>query len=76
MIVPVALSAAELASYLAAVEAHPFASLLLAIVMVAFFRARGQQRLLRDNDSPNRTDQGDAAAKAPDVPGQFRTRSF
>lgn len=38
----ISLTAAELASYLAVIEAHPFASLLLAAVVVTFIRARSQ----------------------------------
>jgi hypothetical protein len=36
----IAFNAAEFSAYLAAIEAHPFASLLLAIIVIAFIRAR------------------------------------
>jgi len=64
MTVPITLNAAELASYLAAIEAHPFASLLLAIILIAFFRTHGPQCLLRSHDYPHRADPEGAVTRA------------
>lgn len=54
MTTPIALTATEFASYLAAVEAHPFASLLLSAVVIVFIRARRQPRFSRRDGSVDR----------------------
>lgn len=40
----IALNATEFSSYLAAIEAHPFASLLLTAIVIVFIRAGGRAR--------------------------------
>jgi|JRYF01.1.fsa_nt_gb hypothetical protein len=64
----IALNATEFSSYLAAIEAHPFASLLLAAIVIVFIRAGGRARGPRADDgrTPRASGSGrQAAVKKP-----------